>query len=128
MALAERLIEQTFAKAEVEITDTHSGLITGALKVADGEQLRAIALVDNGLAGKKLVALTTRALFVIGNTGAIAAQLSIREISDLEISWGALTIRYELPAGGSMEHIYNLADSAGAYELRREFEALRGSS
>lgn len=128
MSVAERLIEQTFANANIEITRPYQDMNIGALKGLDGERVRAILLVDNGLSGKKLVALTTRGLVIFNNWGDIYAQHELNDIVDIEIGLGSLTIRYELPSGGSTHHIYNLADSLGAYDLRHEFYELRQRS
>ena len=126
MSLAERLIEQTFANASIDVASDHSDMIVGTLRAIDGQQILSIVLVDNGLAGLKLLALTTGALSIINGWGDLSAQHSIEDIAEVSVGFGTLTIAHELSSGGTMRDTFALADKTGVHGLQTEFNELRG--
>lgn len=127
MGLAEMMIGQTFTNAGFDDVRMQTSMTIGTLKAIGGQQPRSILLVDNGLGGPKVIALTTRALFIIDRNGNVSEQLPLAQVTSIKTRLNTIAVSFLGSEDGRYEakNTYNVADSVGVYDLISEFDDLR---
>ena len=126
MHVADRMIDQTFSDADVDQRQ-YARLVIGIHKAIQGQDVRSIVLIDNGLAGKKLMALTTANLVIVDEAGGISDQWPIDDIEDIRCGWNTVKITHRFENGHTGNRMFNQADTPGIQGLQREFYELQAS-
>jgi len=126
MDLAMQMIDQSFANAGAGPFTTYSEMVISTLREIEDEQLRAVALVDDGSAGLKLIALTKRFLVIADQWGGIAARHGVDEIVEVDNRPGGVDVVCRSPGCVWLRYSFGHKDRDGMRALAWAFERIGG--